>query len=295
MTKLNHYIRAAKLNNVLKKTNKKDDYKAMDEILVLLLRAMQLYFSISKEYRKNIENFEAGIAFEEANKPIVSVTFSEGKMKVTKEKIDNPNVTIYFKDGETIKEFLFSESPDIISLMLANKLSYIGNINYIMKFAYMATHVRVLAEGKAAVSKLPKKNSKLTNEFRNGKPVKLDELQHEYYVEIITGFIPNVIRFSHRKKYYLRNGKPYGNNILFKDYNFGYFSMEKDYIAIKGDDEKLDVLILNYHNKRNFIWRGMIDQIRCLEYQKLYLGRYNLHFFGKLRFVGYFALTLKKQ
>lgn len=287
-------IKTVQLNSLSKTINSKLESEFMDDILNLLLRMMKLLFALDKGYRRNIENFEASYVFVSSGTLVASVKFSKGKMTVLKSELQNPNIKVFFKDGHTIKNFLLSDNPDIISLMLANELSYIGNINYVMKFAYMATHIKVKLEGKASVTKLPRKNSKLTNLFINGKPVEIDELQNEYYVEMITGFVPNFIKFNHRKRFYKKDGKPYGNNIIFRNYNFGYFDIEENQIKVPGDDETHDVLILNYHNKRNFIWRGMVDQIRCLEYQKLYLGRYNLHFFGKLRFVGYFALTLKK-
>jgi hypothetical protein len=64
-------------------------------------------------------------------------------MKVKNSAIDNTNVTVTFKDGKALWEFLMGKNPDVFNFILESKLSYEGNANYVLKFAYMATHLKV--------------------------------------------------------------------------------------------------------------------------------------------------------
>ena len=62
-------------------------------------------------------------------------------MYVEDKAIDDADVSISFKDGRAMAEFLFSDNPDLISGLLDNNISFQGNLNYIFKFAYMARHL----------------------------------------------------------------------------------------------------------------------------------------------------------
>jgi hypothetical protein len=120
----------------------------MDILIELLLDAMSLVFFFNKGFRRNIKNFRARFAFKSQDGKIgASVIFKPsrffrtGRMYVENRAIDDADVSISFKDGRAMAEFLFSDNPDLISGLLDNKLSFQGNLNYIFKFAYMARHL----------------------------------------------------------------------------------------------------------------------------------------------------------
>ena len=117
--------------------------EALDVFLTNILRLMDLYFSLDKNFRKNIDNFNARYAFKSENERIdASMIFKDSKVKVKNYEIDDTNVTVIFKDGKALKNFLFSDSPDIIGSILNSEVSYTGNLNYLAKFAYMANHLK---------------------------------------------------------------------------------------------------------------------------------------------------------
>lgn len=124
--------------------------ESLDVFLEMLLNFMDLYFSLNKKFRRNIENFNARYAFKSLDGRIdASVIFADSKMKVLKHVIDNTNVTVTFRDGKALKNFLFSDSPDIIGAILNREVQYIGNLNYLAKFAYMANNLKLqFAPGK---------------------------------------------------------------------------------------------------------------------------------------------------
>ena len=100
---------------------------------------MDLAFTISRGYRKNIENFEGRYLFKTADNLVTaSVTFAKGDMKVHSQAIDDPNVTIAFKNPKALWAFIFSKDQDILDSLLANEVEVDGNLNYIYKFGFMA-------------------------------------------------------------------------------------------------------------------------------------------------------------
>jgi hypothetical protein len=118
--------------------------EALDLSLELLLGFMRLYCAINAPFRKNIENFEARYSFKSADGRIdAGIIFSGSKMSVVRHAIDNTNVSVVFKDGLALKNFLFAPEPDIIGAILNNEVSYTGNLNYLSKFAYMAKHLKL--------------------------------------------------------------------------------------------------------------------------------------------------------
>lgn len=114
--------------------------KVTDKFLESLLSGMDLAFSLSKGYRKNIRNFEGRYLFRTADNVVAAAaTFEHGDMQVDPEgAIDDWDVRVTFKDWTTLRDFLFSGDQDILDSLLENKVEVDGNPNYIFKFGFMA-------------------------------------------------------------------------------------------------------------------------------------------------------------
>lgn len=124
------------------------DSEMLDEFLELLLRAMSLSFRLDRDFRRNIDGYEVRYLFRSRDGKIAtSVEFHAGRMKVRERAISNPDITITFKDGRALRQFLLSENPDIIASLLDSDIAYEGNINYLGKFAYMAKHLQLHLQG----------------------------------------------------------------------------------------------------------------------------------------------------
>jgi hypothetical protein len=148
MNKIVNLFRKIILKRLVKKIKKiiqGIESELMDDFLELLLKVIHLVLCVDHNYGKNIEGFKARYAFRSVDGKIAaSVIFENNKMKVEKDEIKDTNVTIIFKDGKALWEFLMAEDPDVFSFVLENKLSYNGNLNYLMKFGYMAKHLKVI-------------------------------------------------------------------------------------------------------------------------------------------------------
>ncbi len=129
----------AKLVN--RRLKKELSANATDKFLEFLLSGMDLAFSISKGYRKNIEDFKGCYLFRTADNLVAAtVTFKDGDMKVyeDEDEIEDWDVRVTFKDSAALISFLFSKNQDIINSLLANEVEVDGNLNYIYKFGFMA-------------------------------------------------------------------------------------------------------------------------------------------------------------
>lgn len=117
---------------------------ALDAFLELLLRVMKLALIVDPEFRRNIEGYEVRYLFRSRDGKIVtSAIFADGRMQVRTGAIANPDITVVFRDNRALKEFLFTERPDLIGAIVDNEVSYEGNLNYLGKLAYMAKHMQL--------------------------------------------------------------------------------------------------------------------------------------------------------
>ncbi|NIM12189.1 MAG: hypothetical protein GTO45_08760 [Candidatus Aminicenantes bacterium] len=117
----------------------------LDDFLEMLLRIIRLTLCLDRGYRRNIKDFNARYAFRsEDGRIAASAIFKNNKMKMKKDAIEDTNVTVVFKDGKTLWEFLMADDPDVFSFVLENKLRYEGNLNYLLKFGYMSKRLKLM-------------------------------------------------------------------------------------------------------------------------------------------------------
>jgi hypothetical protein len=140
--------------------------------------------------------------------------------------------------------------------------------------------------GLFGTSKFPTNNRSLTEIFRIATVPEISEFSGEYFVHMLTGGLPNMRRFGHRKLFYAEGGKILGHNIISKPW--GRFFLE----AGVSDVDGRGVVVINYNREGNsFASKRIRDHVRCVEKQVLYIGRFNYIFRSSPRFLGYFLLS----
>jgi hypothetical protein len=130
--------------------------KVTKEFLVLLLKAMECAFQKNllgdllipemKDFRRNLDGFEGRYLFLSKKDGVcAAAVFKNNDMDVIEYVLpedrdlqDDWNIIITFKDSQTILDFLFSGDQDILNVVLANGVELQGNINYMLKFGFMA-------------------------------------------------------------------------------------------------------------------------------------------------------------
>ncbi len=119
-----------------------------EDFLQLLLGLMSVVFLVDHGFRKNIEQFTGRYQFRSKDGRItVAALFADNRLEVRQEEIDNPDITILFKDGKALMGYLLTPKPDILGSMLRQEVSLDGNLNYLYKFAFMAKRLQLMATG----------------------------------------------------------------------------------------------------------------------------------------------------
>ncbi|MGO9566333.1 MAG: hypothetical protein ACLP5H_02210 [Desulfomonilaceae bacterium] len=124
-----------------------------DCTLESLLTAMKLAFETSdafpaallglKGYHANIDGFNAVYAFATENNDVqAAAIFEDGKMRVKTSAPDKWDVMVVFKDVHALWKSIFSGGQDIIDSVLANDVQVYGNLNYLLKFGFMARDLK---------------------------------------------------------------------------------------------------------------------------------------------------------
>lgn len=133
--------------------------------------------------------------------------------------------------------------------------------------------------------RFPGRQRELHADFVNAADPDLSHLRGEYLVNIL--MVPGYSMLNHRKVFYAENDTIYGYNILFHK-TWGRFRIEDGYAALP---DPLNVAVINYNRSENsFLIRRIRDHIRCVQKNKLYIGRANYLLRGRPRFLGYFSL-----
>jgi len=116
-----------------------------EEFLQILLNLMSLMFVIDHDYRKNIQNFSGRYQFSSQDGQItMAALFNNGHMKVVEDVISNPDITITFRNGRTLLNFIITPRQDILGSMLRQDVKTDGNLNYLYRFGFMAKQLQLM-------------------------------------------------------------------------------------------------------------------------------------------------------
>jgi hypothetical protein len=119
-----------------------------EDFLRFLLGLMSVAFIFDHDFRKNIEGFNGRYQFKSKDGSItVAALFENDLLEVREEVIQDPDITVLFKDGKALMGYLLTPKPDILGSMLRQEVSLDGNLNYLYKFAFMAKRLQLMATG----------------------------------------------------------------------------------------------------------------------------------------------------
>ena len=116
-----------------------------EEFLQTLLSMMALIFTFNRDYRKNIKNFKGRYQFKDVEGGItVAAVFKDGYMRVYEGTIPDPHITVTFRNGRALLNFLFSPGQDILGAMLRHDVQTNGNLNYLYRFGFLAKQLQLM-------------------------------------------------------------------------------------------------------------------------------------------------------
>jgi hypothetical protein len=123
--------------------------EAAEEFLELLLKLMSLAFKIDKDFRRNIKGFKGRYQFRSVDNSVTVAALFTGKGLEVKERlIADADVSVIFKDSRSLMNYLLATDRDILRLVLNNEVVLKGNMNYMLKFGYMANHLQLALTGR---------------------------------------------------------------------------------------------------------------------------------------------------
>lgn len=115
----------------------------------LSLKLMSLAFLVSPRLRKEIDNKETGFVFNAKyqfrtrdDKVKVYVIFADGRMTSGSGTVDDPDVTIFYRDRETCAKIFGASPEESLDYLLTNEMSTRGNMAYLTRFSYLGTLLR---------------------------------------------------------------------------------------------------------------------------------------------------------
>jgi hypothetical protein len=124
-----------------------------EEFLKILLQFLRISCCLDEYLRRSIKDFKGQIEFRSENKEIrVLAEFKDGYLNPKElepdEKLVPPaNASIVFKNSEAVKNFLLPPGgsqgrKDVLRSYLNNEIRLEGNLNYIYRFGFLATHLQ---------------------------------------------------------------------------------------------------------------------------------------------------------
>jgi pyruvate formate-lyase/glycerol dehydratase family glycyl radical enzyme len=177
------------------------------------LNLLAMIFDTRRKMRREIYNEKTGFIFNAKYQFTtkddafnVYVIFKDGKMSVADGKIEDPNITIYYKDKETLANLYSKSAEESLDYLLTNEMGYIGNMSYLTKFSYLTSLVMgaKIKDYKGPENRLlyPIKdidNRKLKNETLNHNIDKVQVLEDPYLANYSINDFPRLKYLKNRR------------------------------------------------------------------------------------------------
>jgi pyruvate formate-lyase/glycerol dehydratase family glycyl radical enzyme len=181
------------------------------------LNLLAMIFDTRRKMRREIYNEKTGFTFNakyqfttKDDAVNVNVIFKDGKMTVADGRIEDPNITIYYKDKETLANLYNKSAEESLDYLLTNEMGYTGNMSYLTKFSYLTSLVMgaKIKDYKGPENRLiypiedidsGEKSRKLQNESLNRKVDRVEGLDDPYLAEYTLDDFPRLKYLKNRR------------------------------------------------------------------------------------------------
>ena len=181
------------------------------------LNLLAMVFDTRRKMRREIYNEKTGFVFNAKYQFTTKdgavnlyVVFEDGKMMVHDGVIDDPNITIYYKDKETLAHLYDKSAEESLDYLLTNEMGYIGNMSYLTNFSYLTSLVMgaKIKDYKGPENRLVypiddidrgEKSRKLKNESLNRKVDNVQYLNDPYLAKYTLDDYPRLKYLKNRR------------------------------------------------------------------------------------------------
>jgi hypothetical protein len=113
--------------------------KLTDQFIETLLGSMSLAFSLSRDYRRNIQGFRATFVYTTRDGSVAcSAVFDNGRMRMHRDALPTWSTRIVFRDADALRSFMLSDEPDSLESILADNVEAEGNLNNVYRIGFLA-------------------------------------------------------------------------------------------------------------------------------------------------------------
>ncbi len=117
-------------------------------VLQSFLEVLSLAYSSNYDLRRHIKGITAGylFLFGDSERKI-SLEIKNSGMRVFQGNTEMPDISIKFRDSESLRNLIFTGKPDILKVILRQDVVAEGNLNYLFKFVYLINHLQLKLTG----------------------------------------------------------------------------------------------------------------------------------------------------
>ncbi len=122
--------------------------ESLGELLEALLKGLALLIDFHPVLKDEIRTLRAGYRLTTRDRRMnVAARFSSGVLTASRADPEPVNVTLIFKDTPTLVRLFASPKPDLLGAMLKQQVAFEGNLNYLLKLAYLLRRVTLIVLG----------------------------------------------------------------------------------------------------------------------------------------------------
>ena len=119
-------------------------------VLQSFLEVLSIAYSSNYDLRRHIKGITARYLFLFGdNERKISLEIKNSGMRVFQGNTEMPDISIKFRDSESLRNLIFTDKTDILKVILRQDILAEGNLNYLFKFVYLINHLQLKLMGPA--------------------------------------------------------------------------------------------------------------------------------------------------
>ncbi len=122
--------------------------ETLGELVEALLKGLGLLAAIHPVLKEDISGLQATYCLATRDKGMnVYARFHNGALTASRAPGGPVQVTLIFRDSAALLKLASSPKPDLLNAMLQQQVSFEGNLNYLLKLAYLLRRVLLIVKG----------------------------------------------------------------------------------------------------------------------------------------------------
>lgn len=122
--------------------------ESLGELLTTLLKGLGLLLTTHPQLRADAGSLDAVYRIATRDQRLsVYARFNKGTLTVERAVPDRVHVTLFFSDVAAMVQLFATDNPDLLGAMLRQQVAFDGNLNYLLKLAYLLKRIMRAVKG----------------------------------------------------------------------------------------------------------------------------------------------------